>query len=86
MAFNFSSLNFLSANNLKKEKMTWLEQRVSQPVRGLDLNELGLDEAYLNVSSRSLNQTTWLYSLRAACIQVSVVNCLLIILFIFLLF
>ncbi|KAF4516733.1 hypothetical protein B566_EDAN008423, partial [Ephemera danica] len=49
--------------------MTWLEQRASESVRGLDLHELGLDEAYMNVSSRDLAETAWLYALRVGCIQ-----------------
>ncbi|XP_059484900.1 heparan-alpha-glucosaminide N-acetyltransferase-like [Neocloeon triangulifer] len=45
---------------------SWVEGRSREPVRGLYLNDLRLDEAFLNVSSQ-LNKSVWVYSQRQPC-------------------
>ncbi|XP_059485635.1 heparan-alpha-glucosaminide N-acetyltransferase-like [Neocloeon triangulifer] len=45
---------------------SWVEGRSREPVRGLYLHDLRLDEAFLNVSSQ-LNKPVWVYSQRQPC-------------------
>ncbi|CAB3369271.1 Hypothetical predicted protein [Cloeon dipterum] len=45
---------------------SWMEGRVETPVRGLRLHDLGLDQAYLNVTNL-LDREAFLYSVKDAC-------------------
>ncbi|CAB3367962.1 Hypothetical predicted protein [Cloeon dipterum] len=47
---------------------TWIEGRSWEPIRGLQLHDLGLDQAFLNLSSR-LSKNTWVYFQRQPCFK-----------------
>ena len=50
--------------------MSWIEDPGWEEIRGLSINELKVDEAYVNITSH-LNGKLWLYTLSDACYKVS---------------
>jgi len=53
---------------------SWVEGRGEEPVRGLRLHDLALDQAFLNITNL-LDAPAWLYTLKDACLKVCFLLC-----------
>lgn len=57
----------------RRSKMSWIEDPGWQEFRGLNLSDLKVDEAYVNVTSL-LHSPLWLYTLSEECYKVRLFN------------